>query len=80
MVQNTLPVRLSEVCDCDQYIRWICHACRQKEEDEDREYYKTRAVHSWQDGVTRNAVEDGRWLPAHQFMTAVCTRMGVWQD
>ncbi len=41
-VEQSLPLRLSEYCDCDQYTRWICLPCRVKELDEEEYYYRTR--------------------------------------
>lgn len=70
-VKNTLPVRLSEVCDCDQYTRWICHSCRMKEERHST--YKT-AQH-WEGENGSHGIEEGLWLPDHQTMTAVCMRV-----
>ncbi len=43
--KQSLPSRLSEFCDCDQYTRWICFPCRVKEEEWDEKYFKTRSVY-----------------------------------
>ena len=73
-VQSTLPLRLSETCDCDQYTHWICHTCRWKEEEEDIEYYKTRTVEIWDDDPP-NMVPRGLWLGDSGGFRAVCMRL-----
>jgi hypothetical protein len=37
-IERNLPFRLSETCDCNLYIRWICVRCRNQEEGEDTWY------------------------------------------
>jgi hypothetical protein len=66
-VQSTLPLRLSETYDCDQYTRWIRHTCRWKEEEEDREYYKTSTVQIWEDDPP-NRIPRGLWLGIRIFI------------
>lgn len=46
-VQQELPTRLSELCDCDQYTRWICLSCKIEEDRLDHQYLKTRTRLYW---------------------------------
>lgn len=46
-VQQELPVRLSELCDCNQYTRWICLSCKIEEDRLDHHYLKTRTRLYW---------------------------------
>jgi hypothetical protein len=41
-VEDSLPLSLSEFCDCDQYTRWICLPCKVKEDCMERKYLQTR--------------------------------------
>lgn len=53
-VQQELPVRLSELCDCDQYTRWICLSCKLEEDHLDHQYLETRTRLYWEeiDGIS----------------------------
>jgi len=48
-VQQELPVRLSELCDCDQYTRWICLSCKIEEDRLDHQYLETRTRLYWEE-------------------------------
>jgi len=72
-VERSLPLRLQDFCDCNQYTRWICLKCKTDEEVLDAIYRKTRTKGEWvyptegDDGVRDN----GMWLTDHQEDRAV---------
>lgn len=68
-IEQSLPPRLSRFCDCNQYTRWICYPCRQKEDEESREYYASHTrLYSGGDDYD----SDGIYIMEHQFDLAVC--------
>lgn len=48
-VQQELPIRLSELCDCDQYTRWICLSCKVEEDRLDHQYLESRTRLYWEE-------------------------------
>ena len=71
-VDRELPLSLEEFCNCDQYIRWICLPCREKENREDKEYYLTRTKLVNENNYFSNE-DEGRWIGDHSSVRAVST-------
>lgn len=67
-VESSLPVRLSKMCDCDQYTRWICLPCKVAEEVPITEYYRSKTKSTYGYEFTEF---DGMWLEDDQHETAV---------
>lgn len=69
-IEADLPLSLSEYCDCDQYMRWICLVCKVKETKINRLYYEKRTKGDWD---WEQDLEDGMCLDDHVDRRAVST-------
>lgn len=69
-MEQDLPLRLSHFCDCNQYTRWICYPCRQKEAEESADYYADHTTLYYGEDVEDH--NDGIYIMEHQFDLAVC--------
>lgn len=63
-VEQDLPLRLPDYCDCDQYKRWICLCCKLKEDRANGEYFMTRTkyVSNEYDNDDMKEVLSGLWV------------------
>lgn len=66
-IEQSLPTRLSEFCNCDQYVRWICLPCKVKEDKPEEHYITTRTKVEW--GIDEQG--SGMQLYDHQSYRAV---------
>ncbi|KAH8586043.1 hypothetical protein B0O99DRAFT_529451 [Bisporella sp. PMI_857] len=73
-VDRELPLFLNEYCDCDQYTRWICLPCKEKEDKADVDYYSTRTKGQLE---FEGDLEEGMWLHDHQQLRAFWCPCGV---
>jgi hypothetical protein len=48
-IELGLPSRLSKLCNCNQYKRWICHSCSNKESSSWEMYAKQGGVREIED-------------------------------
>jgi len=71
-VERELPLSLEEFCDCDQYIRWICLPCKEKENREDKDYYLKRTKLENESNFLSDE-DEGRRLGDHSGVRAVST-------
>jgi hypothetical protein len=63
-VEKALPLRLSEFCDCDQYMRWICHPCKAKEEKKSGAWYQSCTKSDF--GMSEEEAGEGLIMGDHQ--------------
>jgi len=71
-VERELPSSLEEFCNCDQYTRWVCLPCKEKENKEDEDYFLTRTKLQHENNFFSDENE-GKWLGDNSGIRAVST-------
>ncbi|KAH6718251.1 hypothetical protein BKA61DRAFT_716983 [Leptodontidium sp. MPI-SDFR-AT-0119] len=71
-VEASLPLSLSEYCDCDQYTRWICLKCKLEEEKIHGLYRQKRTQPSREYWQSDPDMDRGRCLQSHGLLAYWC--------
>lgn len=69
-IESSLPPSLSDFCDCDQYMRWICIKCKEEEQTLDSLYLQTKTKWEWE-YPSDDVPDEGIWIVSHQDALAV---------
>jgi hypothetical protein len=74
-VELGLPSRLSKLCDCDQYRRWICLPCSHKESRTWTNYLEQGRVQErsgYEETFPQSSHEDSLWIHHMPGAMTVC--------